>query len=237
MSVRYIIAAQYAITAASLLTASIQDVRTRQVSDKIWLALALPSLILDLALAGRGMVDHIVSSALLSAPAVGVLILSWKLRLLGEADVLAYLSIGLSTPLYLRDPVLRAIPPMFSTLIYSKALVLTIPPIQLISNFLKLRRDPSLLEGVDEPVWKIIIGLALLTTRPGLGAVPAEEVRDGRRKLNLSRVLSPLEARVPDESCRWFVPAYPLMPLILLGYLLSLAVGDPLTLLAGVYRP
>ncbi len=153
---------------------------------------------------------------------------SWRLKLMGEADVLAYLTLEIIHPVEAGS----LLPPAFSAFLYSKILMLAIPPIQLMVNLVKVAGEPNLLEDIDDPLWKKLLALALLTTNPSLGSVPAEEVRQDRRRLVLSRVLAPLEVKVPENGgSRWYVPAYPLIPFILLGYVLSLLAGDPLALL------
>lgn len=218
-----------AIAMIALLAAAVQDIRSRLVDDRIWIVgvlIGLPATAYSLTRCGAPInsLQQIGAGLILTA----ILSASWRLKLMGEADVLAYLALEIIHPVA-SDSLL---PPAFSTFLYSKVLMLAIPPVQLIVNLAKVRRDSTLLEGIDDPPWKKLLALALLTTNPSLGSVPAEEVRDGRRRLILSRILSPLEAKVPEDGeSRWYVPAYPLIPLILLGYALSLLIGDPLGLL------
>ena len=213
----------------TLLAAAVQDVSSRLVDDRTWIAgalVGLPATVYSLTRCGvpTNYLQQIGAELILTA----ILAASWRLKLMGEADVLAYLALEIVHPMASGS----ILPPAFSAFLYSKVLMLAIPPVQLIVNVAKVRREPTLLEGIDDPVWKKLLALALLTTNPSLGSVPAEEVQDGRRRLVLSRVLAPLEAKVPENGgSRWYVPAYPLIPLILLGYALSLLIGDPLGLL------
>ncbi len=219
-----------AVLIATLAAAAAQDVRRRLVDDWTWLggvAAGLPALAYSLWKCGlpQNLGQQVAAGAILAV----ILVASWRLRLMGEADILAYASVELIHPV---GP--GYLPPSFSTFLYSKALLLFAPPVQLAVNLVRVARDPSLLEGFDEPVWRILLALALLTPRPGLGAVPAEELRPGVRRFRLSRVLAPVEAKEPEGGpCRWYVPAYPLLPLIAAGYLVYLVAGDPLALVAG----
>lgn len=213
----------------TLLAAAVQDVSSRLIDDRTWIAgvmIGLPAAVYSLRRCGvpANPSQQIGAGLILMA----MLAASWRLKLMGEADVLAYLALEIIHPMAADS----ALPPAFSAFLYSKVLMLAIPPVQLIVNVAKVRREPTLLEGLDDPAWKKFLALALLTTNPSLGSVPAEEVRDGRRRLVLSRVLAPLEAKVPEGGGgAWYVPAYPLIPLILLGYALFLLIGDPLGLL------
>ncbi|HDM92142.1 MAG TPA: hypothetical protein ENG69_01960 [Candidatus Korarchaeota archaeon] len=221
-----------AILAASLGVASVQDLKRRMVDDRVWLVTWPIGIVVVLARLWRGDVrPSILAQQIFEFVPLGLLLLaSWKLRLIGEADILAYLTVEIVQPTAQES----ILPPSFSTFIYSKLLLLFAPPIQFSINLVRVKRDPSLLEGFDEPLWRIALALALLSSKPELGSVPAESVQDGRKKFILSRIFAPLEPSKPHESCRWYVPAYPLMPLIFAGYLLSQVLGDPVSLLLRI---
>ncbi len=218
-----------AILVITLAAASIQDLKGRMIDDRLWIFACVTGIALNGYCLWSGILapSELASQLLGFAPLGLLLLVSWKLRLMGEADVLAYLTIEVVQPV--ANGLL--IPPALSSFIYSKASLVLIPLGQLTVNLYRVWRDPSLLEGFDEPLHRKIMALALLSPRPSLGAVPAEIRKSGRRRFDFSRLLAPLEPTEPKEECKWYVPAYPLLPLILVGYVLSVMVGDPVALL------
>ena len=224
---------EMAVLIGSLTAATIQDLRGRMVDDRVWLT-TWPLGVITLSFRlWRGDVSPsaLADGAIAFVPLGLLLIASWRLKLMGEADILAYLTVEIVQPVASGS----LIPPSFSTFIYSKLLLLFAPPVQFLINLARVKRDPSLLEGFDEPSWRIALALALLSSKPELGSVPAEFTQDGRRKFKLSKIFAPLEPSKPQENCRWYVPAYPLMPFILAGYLLSQVLGDPVGLLLRMF--
>ncbi len=58
--------------------------------------------------------------------------------------------------------------------------------------------------------------------------MPAERVDErGKRKFLLSAITSPLPDKDVDAS-GWVAPAYPLIPMIMVGHILSMMLGDPI---------
>ncbi len=224
---------QWAISLIVLALASYYDIRQRLIPDTPWIAGIIAGAFLDLFLF-RNLSD-LTTYLLKLTPLALILLISWRWKLMGEADILAYITLAILTPDYPSKHV-AVIVPAFSTFLYSKLLLLIVPLFQLMVNLYEIRKDPSLLDGFDEPLWRKIIALIFLSPKKrGLGDVPAE-VRDerGRRKFVLSAIASPLSEEDMDVK-GWVAPAYPLIPLILVGHVISMILGDPLTAL-GLLR-
>ena len=120
--------------------ASYQDVRRREVSDWIWAigatagaAAQLPSLI---CMRGGELMRLLVSSA----PLLLILTASWLGRLMGEADILALITLLIVNPCPRAGEIS---PPAFSTLIYACSLMALTPLGFLARNIFLLARGEA----------------------------------------------------------------------------------------------
>ncbi len=204
--------------------ATYYDLKQRLIPDTPWIVGSILGLLLDVLLFRGDPIRYLFKFTPLGL----ILLLSWRWKLMGEADILAYLTLAVMTPCYpncVESPII----PAFATFIYSKLLLLFVPLLQLTLNLYEISKDPSLMEGFDEPFWRKALALLFLSPKKrGLGDVPAERLDErGRRKFLLSAITSPL----PDKDVNatgWVAPAYPLIPLILVGHVLSMILGDPI---------
>ncbi len=222
---------QWIASLAVLAVASYYDLKQRLIPDTPWLVGAVVGIILNALFFKGDLLEYLLKFAPLGL----ILLVSWKWKLMGEADILAYLTIAVMTPSYpngIDSPLI----PAFSTFIYSKLLLLVVPLFQFAYNLYSVRKDPSLLKGFDEPLWRKLLALFFLSPKKrGIGDVPAEIVDEkGRRKFVLSAIASPLSEEDLDTS-GWVAPAYPLLPMILVGHLMSMLLGDPITIVRMLY--
>ncbi len=204
----------------SMLTAaSIYDLKSREVPDRIWLLGA----IFGIGLRAYYLKDTILylSKAYPLLLLIGALILiEWKLSISGEADILAYASLmitDMSISFNLPSPLV--------VYLLSKVIMMLLIPLQFAINVIRVKREPKLLEGFEEPLWRKILALFLLSPYSkhfSKGATIAEIQEDGRRKFVLSASLSSLEPSEVKEEGKWITPTYPMIPTILLGYMISL---------------
>ncbi len=206
-----------------LLIASLQDLKSREVSDWVWIPGFAGGAVLRLlnpektgAYLERAWLPLLVLILLLSA--------EWFLSASGEADILAYaILIPISTEPYL------FLPPPFLVYILSKLLLLMILPFQFVINLVRISRNPELLRGFDEPSYRKVLALLLLSPYSehlAVGSRIAEIEEGGRRKFLLRAALSPLEESVEMEERMkevegvWIAPTYPFIPFILIAYVI-----------------
>ncbi len=203
------------IATSMLLMASLYDIRYREVPDWIWLISAIGGVILRILDVGKTLsyIERAWPFLLFMAL---MLAAEWFLSASGEADVLAYATLALIST----EPPL-ILPPPFLVYLLSKVLLLTVLPLQLVINLVRVRRNPDLLRGFDEPLHRKILALILLSPYSkhlAVGARVAEVRSNGRRKFLLRAALSPLgESEIREEGV-WIAPTYPFIPFILAAY-------------------
>ncbi len=209
------------LNTSMLAAASIYDLKDREVPDHVWLL----GVIAGIGLRAYYLEDTVLylSRAYLLLLFMGALVLmEWKLSLSGEADILAYASLiitDMNFSLSLPSPLI--------VYLFSKVIMVLLMPLQFMANIIRVKRDPKLLEGFEEPLWRKILALFLLSPYSkhfSKGAAIAEIQENGMRRFVLSASISPLELDDVGEESRgkWIVPTYPMIPAILLGYLISL---------------
>lgn len=210
------------LTLAVLSIASAYDLRDRTIPDWIWLVGVISGLILRL-IDWRGTLTYLRTAYPYLALLGVLLLLEWGFSLSGEADVLAY-----ATLMVTATAPLNPLPAPFLSYLLSKLLVMLTMPVQFLLNLLRVTKRPDLLRGFDEPLWRRILALLLLTPYSrhlSVGARVAEVEVNGRRRFILSAALSPIEEGEVDETeaeGKWIAPTYPMIPFILSGYVLIL---------------
>ena len=198
------------LTAMVLLAvASIYDLRERAVPDRLWvigsaLGVAVKLLNYENTLQFISKVWPFLLILLI------VLAIEWVFSLSGQADVLAYLTLAalLSGNCMFPDA--------FSVYVLSKVLIVTIIPLQFFINAVRIAKNPKLIDGFDEPSWRKLVAMMLLSPydrRLAICASSAEVSVNGKRRFLLKAAL-----RVSCDPVRegmWIAPAYPAMPMIL----------------------
>ncbi len=140
----------------TLLIASLYDLKDRQVPDELWLPGILVGIsikILEWERTMKFLENYWPFLLLLSI----MLLMEWILSTSGEADILAYLTLAslMSGKCWFPD----------ALLIYlaSKVLMVLTLPLQLLMNLITVIRHPEVIEGFDEPAWRKLLALILLT--------------------------------------------------------------------------
>ena len=226
--------------------AAIQDVRNREVDDYLWMV----GISLGGALDAYALVVERPTSTLLvrylrfSIPFIIVLLASWGLKLMGEADILALITLAVIQPLH---PAGKCFfPPAFCSMIYSNLLILLVPIIFLLWNAAHLLKGERIFDGFDEPLpRKIAASILAIAVRKESAEkfkyfTIAEKGSPPKKRFKLASALSIPEKReeVPESrgTLIWICPSIPLLPFILGGYLLTMWVGDPILLLVNLIR-
>ncbi len=133
---------QWITSLAILGVATYYDVKQRLVPDTPWVIGSILGLLLDILFFRGDPIKYLIRFIPLGL----ILLLSWRWKLMGEADILAYLTLAIMTPNY-PNGVESPIIPAFATFIYSKLLLLAVPLFQLALNLYEISKDPSLMEG------------------------------------------------------------------------------------------
>ncbi len=220
------------VAVISLSIASYYDLRYRLIPDEIWIFMGIVGLLLRIFYL-NSTISYLKSYLPLLLILILLLLIEWILSSSGEADLLAFLSLSVLSswpPGFL--------PPPLSTYIYSKILTVLVIPFQALINIYRVIRRPELLKGFNEPIWRKMLAIILLSPYSralSYGASVAETEIEGERKFVLRAALSPISEVEPPEGM-WIAPTYPMIPFILLGYLLAIYIRDPISLFYQLLR-
>jgi preflagellin peptidase FlaK len=242
------------MTLVALTLASISDIRTREVPDKLWLVYGPIGLALTIY---RTWLEP--QALLFTAVSIGIsILLAFGLvffGLSGGADAKALICLGLTLPLppAIATPILGFVHPFFPAVVFVTAYIasLSVAAWMLGKNlilFMKLRS--GIFNGLErEPMWKKC--LAFITGFPTQMSLlrstfylyPMEKVvedRNGAHRafqvysnpdVDREQVLSEFGEsmkKVGSPNTVWVTPGLPLLVFILVGLVIGLTLGDPL---------
>ena len=247
------------MTLLTLTVASIYDLRTREVPDKLWLVYGPIGLLLTTY---RTLLEP--QALLFTAVSIGVsILLAFGLVLFGlsgGADAKALICLGLALPVppTILNPMLGFLHPLFPVVVFVTAYIasLSVAVWMLGKNltlFGKLRS--GIFKGLErEPTWKkclaFITGFPTETSRlqSTFYLFPMEKVveneagahrtfeiysnADVDREQLLSEFNESMK-KVGSPNIVWVTPGLPLLVFILIGLMIGLTIGDPL--LVGIF--
>ena len=221
------------IAFTALAYASIQDLRSREVDDRVWMLSIPPSACLTVIWVALQPVQRLLPTAVSVAVSMAVALLLNRAGLIGGADGKAILLMAVSVPLRSRPAgVMPSTPfPSMSALLNGLTIAACFSLLNLTSNLVRCWRGERLFSEVEATAW-----LKFLTMIGGK-RVQASEV-DWRkympleeggavRKLRLAGNVEDLPEPVHVDGVVWVTQAVPLIPLMLVGLALTLVVGDP----------
>ncbi len=209
-------------------SATIIDIRKREISDLMWIVFGAISVILlffepDLA---QGLFG--VGFSLIVAPLVLVL---WRFGLFGGADALGLIVLSALAPMAtLSDSVVSP----FSIVVNSALLSVTPMIVYFIRNSLLILRKEDIFQGFDETKSKKIFAMFLgyKSKNPKFSFSLEKRVGKGK-KLNITLHHSDT-AEYCTTSNTWVTPGLPFMIFIFGGFILQLLFGDVILGLLGM---
>ena len=226
-----------------LTAASIQDIKTREVDDKIWL-FSLPigvTLTLSDILLNFNM--YIIYLTVLSIGFSSALAFAiYYFGLFGGADAKALMCISVISPYppsVLLSP-FKLLNPIFPLAIFGNAVVMSIGLITFIAvkNIAwKVKHRTSLFEGFSEPTFKkalaLLLGYKVASTKlKDTPHVRLMEVlsKDGTRRFKFFTKVEEYDTLKPSGNISfewvWVTPAIPLLVFFLAGFICCFLVGD-----------
>lgn len=235
-----------AASLAILAWASIQDARTREVKDEVWIVGLGVGAIIDLFRLLN--IEFSTAKALqylrAAVPILIILVLCWVFHLVGEADILAFLTLLVLQPTHpLKSGFFH---PAFCTFTYSNLLMISVPLLFLARNLILRLRGSQMFAGFDEPVFRKFLAMFLALPVKAEVAKRYEyfslaEIGAGEHKrFRLSSALTPPvqkeKRELPDEGYVWICPSIPLLPFILVGHIITMTLGDPIILLLSLFQ-
>jgi preflagellin peptidase FlaK len=247
------------ISLVALTLASIYDLRTREVSDRLWLVYGPAGLALTIY---RVSVEP--STLLFTTMSIGIsIILGFALvffGLSGGADAKALICLGFTLPLppSILSPILGFVYPFFPLVVLITTYIasLSVAVWMLGRNLILFAKVKSgMFKGFErEPSWKK--ALAVITGFPAKTSelqstfylYPMEKIvedKDGAhrafeaysnadvdREETLSKFFDSMK-KIGSPDTVWVTPGLPLLVFMLVGLVIGLTVGDPL--FAGIY--
>lgn len=224
---------QVLISGTMLGIASFLDIRTREISNKLWLVFLPFSTLVTLVTIINGLTQAtlIVTSIAVTS---GIALLIFYLGLYGGADAKALISLSIAHPIASIPPLQTPMLPL-TTLTNSLLLMLLSTPIALIKNiYWKTTTRKALFEGLEhEAVWRKIAALFLCVKVSKASIKPYHMIaeqhpEEGTRQLKLFQQIVDEDTTVDENVPDFVFIAYslPMLPFILVGYVISLTIGD-----------
>jgi len=211
-----------------LSSATVIDIRKREISDLMWIIFGVVSVILlffekDIIQAAFG-----VGFSLIVAPLVLIL---WRFGLFGGADALGLIVLAALAPMAtLSDSVVSP----FSIVVNSALLSITPMIVNFIRNSIRLLRKDNIFQDFDEPTSKKIFAMFIGYKSKNPKYSFSLETQVGKKKrLNIT-----LHNSDTAEYCNtpntWVTPGLPFMIFIFGGFILQLFFGDVILSLIGL---
>jgi preflagellin peptidase FlaK len=226
---------QILLSLTFLSIASIYDLKTREVPNKIWLIfIPLSSILTIIQILNEPSQIYLVLASIVFTSLIAVII--FYVGLYGGADAKALITLAIAHPTNPSQLITNPILP-FSAFNNSLILMVLTIPIALIKNlYWQKKNNQSLFKGLGhEPLWKKMFALlvCLKKTKSEMKNyhVPAERykiVGGKRRTLKIFQRVNQddfvVDDTVPEEA--FVIYSQPMLPFITLGYILAIIWGD-----------
>ncbi|MFN4336290.1 MAG: prepilin peptidase [Candidatus Nitrosocaldus sp.] len=211
-----------------LVVASIVDIRKREISDWVWILPVSVSVLISIPILASSphiQYDELVVRYLLSLTLTAPLAyIAYIKGLFGGADAKALIAISILVPSYGMEYSLHGIPAL-TTL--TNAALLTIVNIlhNIFRNLTAVLSGKDIFKGLSEPLYKkVLVFMMGFVARPKGYLFALEEVRDGKKALNLSPKAYNEFADNDEEV--WVTQALPFIVYITVGFVIMLLIGD-----------
>jgi len=211
-----------------LSSATIIDIRKREISDLMWVIFGVVSIVLllfekDIIQAAFG-----IGFSLIAAPLVLIL---WRFGLFGGADALGLIVLSSLAPMAtISDSVVSP----FSVVVNSALLSVTPMIVNFLRNSIKILRKENIFLDFEEPRSKKIFAMFLgYKSKNPKYSFSLETKVGNKKRLNIT-----LHNSDTAEYCTtpntWVTPGLPFMIFILGGFILQLLFGDIILGLIGL---
>lgn len=215
------------IALAMLSSATIIDIRTREISDLMWVIFGVISVGLlflepDIIKAAFG-----VGFSLIVAPLV---LLLWRLGLFGGADALGLIVLSALAPMATLSD--SAISP-FSILVNSALLSITPMMINFIRNSVLILGKKDIFQGFDESKSKKVFAMFLGYRSKNPKYCFSLEKQVGKKKMLNIAMHNSDTAEYCTTPNSWVTPGLPFMIFILGGFVIQLLFGDVILKVIG----
>jgi len=212
-----------------LSSATVIDIKKREISDLMWIIFGVISVILLFFEENMIQAAFGVGFSLIVAPLVLIL---WRFGLFGGADALGLIVLSALAPMATFSE--SAVSP-FSILVNSALLSITPMLINFVRNSIRILRKEDIFQNFDEPKSKKIFAMFLgYKSKNPKYSFSLETQVGGKKRLNIA-----LHHSDTAEYCTtpntWVTPGLPFMIFIFAGFILQLIFGDIILKLIGIY--
>jgi preflagellin peptidase FlaK len=214
-----------------LISASIMDVRKREVSDKVWIISGIAGLIMIIMVFINNSIPSLQQYLTYHALSAGIIAplayIIYRFGLFGGADAKALIMISLILPFYDIKYSIHNIPAL---VVLTNATILTIIYIlhNIVRNTIALVKYKNIFKGFeDESVLRKILAFTVgfLASKPNGYLFAIESTENGKRKFTFNP--NSYDNYVDrDSNDVWVTPALPFILYITLGFLIAIYVGD-----------
>lgn len=211
-----------------LSSATIIDIKKREISDLMWVVFGAISVIIllfepDMVKAGLG-----VGFSLIVAPLVLIL---WRFGLFGGADALGLIVLAALAPMATFSD--STVSP-FSIVVNSALLSISPMIINFVRNSIRILRKENIFQDFDEPVSKKIFVMFLgYKSKNPKYSFSLESQIGKKKRLNIALHNSD-NAEYCTTPNTWVTPGLPFMIFIFGGFILQLLFGDIILNLIGL---
>jgi len=211
-----------------LSSATVIDIKKREISDLMWIIFGAISVILLFFEENMIQAAFGVGFSLIVAPLVLIL---WRFGLFGGADALGLIVLSALAPMATFSE--SAVSP-FSILVNSALLSITPMLINFVRNSIRILRKEDIFQNFDEPKSKKIFAMFLgYKSKNPKYSFSLETQVGGKKRLNIA-----LHHSDTAEYCTtpntWVTPGLPFMIFIFAGFILQLIFGDIILKLIGI---
>lgn len=235
----YVTAVKLTLAATCLFLASYQDIKAREVDDRVWLTFGPCAVALTAVEALLSRDPHLYAMIAIGSAASAFIIglATFYARLIGGADAKCLWCLSLTFPWHPLKGWEGAWPfdtylPFFPISIFNSAVFVSAAAIIaiFIINVIKLAKGEPLLQGLDDEgtmkkVALLFMGLKVDVSKLSSGDFyrPLEVVEEGRRR---ARFFPPSKVELPNVNKVWAMPNLPFVVSLSIGLLTSIIIGD-----------
>lgn len=208
-----------------LVVASMMDFRKREISDWVWVAALIAGVLASVLMPPHVRYDELLLTYMLSISlTVPLSYIAYIKGLFGGADAKALIVISILVPSYGMHYSIHGIPAL--TVLTNASLLTLINVLHnILRNVTAILKGRDIFKGFDEPLYKKVLAFMMgYVARPKGYLFALEEVRDGKRVLNLAPKADGEFVEYEDEI--WVTQALPFIIYITIGFVLMLLVGD-----------
>lgn len=211
------------IALSMLVTASVMDLRKREVHDLVWIVFGAIGVIMYFIEPNSS--QNLVPLLFASSFSAALAYFAYRIGLFASADALALVALAVIIPLYNGPNMFHVIAPL--TILTNAAVLASLFLIvNIVRNGISVARGIPLFADFNEPTWKKIVAfvVAYRANKPRFAYTVEVESGSGK-KFNFSLIHAE-EADYCMKSGAWVMAGLPFIVYMLAGLVAMLLVGD-----------